>query len=188
MVSRMKSKLSACFCISSELREMTTSSAPSRSASSLLPGEVVKTTTRAPSACANFTPMWPSPPTDHANFLALCDAPVAHGRVCRDSSAEERRGSGEVQVGWDAQDEAFVDDDAVGVATVGHTSEVLVRGVEGECQVWAELLKASTALRTCAVGVHEAADRGKVAGLEHVMRGCRQIVGRVTKVDRSKSF
>ena len=60
--SRMKSKLPACFFISSALRETTTSSAPSRSASSFLPGEVVKTTTWAPNAWANFTPMWPSPP------------------------------------------------------------------------------------------------------------------------------
>src|SRR5437867_8516330 len=58
----MKSKLPACFCISSAFREMTTSFAPSRSASSFLSGEVEKTTTCAPSACANFTPMWPSPP------------------------------------------------------------------------------------------------------------------------------
>ncbi len=41
---------------------MTTSSAPRRSASSFLPGDVVKTTMCAPSACANLTPMWPSPP------------------------------------------------------------------------------------------------------------------------------
>ena len=58
----MKSKLPACFCISLALRETTTSSAPRRSASSFLFGEVVKTTTCAPNAWANFTPMWPSPP------------------------------------------------------------------------------------------------------------------------------
>ena len=33
--------------------------------------------------------------------------------------AEQRRGAGEVEVGRDAQDEALVDDDAVGVAAVG---------------------------------------------------------------------
>ena len=56
---------------------------------------------------------------DHADLLALGDAPVAHGRVGRDPGAEQRRGSGEVEVGGDAQDEVFVDDDAVGVAAVG---------------------------------------------------------------------
>ena len=40
--------------------------------------------------------------TDHANLLALGDAPVAHGRVCCDSGAEERPGSGKIEVGWDA--------------------------------------------------------------------------------------
>src|ERR1035438_10404036 len=60
--SRMKSKLPACFFISSVLRETTTSSVPRRSASSFLPGEVVKSTMWAPKARANFTPMWPRPP------------------------------------------------------------------------------------------------------------------------------
>ena len=37
--------------------------------------------------------------TDHANFLAFADAPAAHGRVGGDSGAEQRRGSGEVEIG-----------------------------------------------------------------------------------------
>src|ERR671921_852214 len=45
--SRMKSKLPACFLISSALRDSTTSWAPSRRASSRLPADVVKTTTWA---------------------------------------------------------------------------------------------------------------------------------------------
>src|SRR5439155_12895246 len=73
--------------------------------------------------------------TDHANFLALCDAPVMHRGVRRDPGAEQRRSSGEVEVGWNAQDEVFIDNNAVRVATVGHASEVLVRGVEGEDHV-----------------------------------------------------
>src|SRR4028119_2276749 len=60
--SRMKSKLPACFAISSASRETTTSSAPRRSASSVLFGDVVKTTVCAPNACANFPPPWPSAP------------------------------------------------------------------------------------------------------------------------------
>src|ERR1019366_9893206 len=35
--------------------------------------------------------MTESTETDHANLLALADAPVAHGRVSRDSSAKQRR-------------------------------------------------------------------------------------------------
>ena len=81
--------------------------------------------------------------TDHADLLALGDAPVAHRRVGRDPGAEQRRGSGEIEVGRDAQDEALVDDDAVGVAAVGDASEVLVRRVVGEGQVRAELLEAA---------------------------------------------
>src|SRR5208337_2397696 len=55
---------------------------------------------------------------------------------------------------------------AFGVVTIGDTSEVLVRGVEGAGQVRAELLKASPALGTRAVRVDQAADRGDVPGLE----------------------
>ena len=104
--------------------------------------------------------------TDHANLLALGHTPVAHGRVGCDSGAKERRGSGEIEVGRDAQDKAFVHDDAVGVATIGDASEVLVREVVRESHVRAELLKAGLALGTGAVGVDHAANRGKVAGLE----------------------
>lgn len=46
-VSRMKSKLPACFCVSSALQGTTTSSAPRRSASSFLLGEGVKATLHA---------------------------------------------------------------------------------------------------------------------------------------------
>src|SRR6266581_8632320 len=47
--------------------------------------------------------------TDHANFLALRDAPVMHRRIGRDPGTEQRRSSGEVEVGWDAQNEVFID-------------------------------------------------------------------------------
>ena len=53
--------------------------------------------------------------TDHANFLSLGDAPVAHRRVGCDSGAKQRSGSGGVQVCGDAQDEPLVVHDAVGV-------------------------------------------------------------------------
>src|SRR2546427_1826684 len=83
---------------------------------------------------------------DHANFLALGDAPVMHRRVSRDPGAEQRRSCGKVEVGWEAQNEVFIDDDAFRVAAVGHASEVLVRRVESEDHVRAELLEAGLAL------------------------------------------
>src|ERR1035441_747002 len=83
--------------------------------------------------------------TDHANLLAFGDAPVAHGRICCDASAEERCGPGEIEVGGDSQNEVFIDDDAIGVATVGDASAVLVRGVEGEGQVRSESTRQPTA-------------------------------------------
>ena len=90
---------------------------------------------------------------------------MAHGRVCRDPGAEERRRPGEIEVGGDAQHEMLVDDDAVGVAAVGHASEILVGRVKGERQVRTEVLKAGFALGAGAVGVDQAADRDEVAGL-----------------------
>src|ERR1035441_4713712 len=103
--------------------------------------------------------------TDHANLLAFGDAPVAHGRICWDASAEERCGPREIEGGGDSQNEVFIDDDAIGVATIGDASEVLGRGVEGELQVRTEILKPSLTPGAGAVRVDEAADRGEVAGL-----------------------
>src|SRR6266700_1525689 len=113
--------------------------------------------------------------TDYANFLALGDAPMMHGRVCRDPSTKKWRSSGKIKIGGDAQDEAFVNDDAFGVAAVGHASEVFVRRVEGEDHVRAELLKASLALWAGAVRIDHAADRGDIAGL--VLGNCRADLG-----------
>src|SRR2546426_11069854 len=102
--------------------------------------------------------------TDHANFLALRDAPVMHRGVGRDPGAEQWRSSGETELGWDAQDEAFIDNNAVGVATVGDASKMLVRRVEGQDHVRAELFKASFAVRAGSVRVDHATHRGKIAG------------------------
>src|SRR6266496_454507 len=95
--------------------------------------------------------------TDYANFLALGDAPMMHGRVCRDPSTEKWRGSGKIKIGGDAQDEVFV------------------RRVEGEDHVRAELLKASLALWAGAVRIDHAADRGKITWL--VLGNCRADLG-----------
>ena len=80
--------------------------------------------------------------TDHANLLALGDPPMMHGGVGRDTSAKQRRGGGEIEVGGNAQNEVFLDDNAFGVAAVGHASEVLVRRIKRENHVRAELLEA----------------------------------------------
>src|SRR5436309_13108505 len=63
--------------------------------------------------------------TNHADFLAFADAPVAHRRVRRDSSAKQRRGSGGFEIRRDPQNEALLDSDAFGSAAVGNTSELL---------------------------------------------------------------
>jgi len=43
-----------------------------------------------------------------------------HRGVRRDAGAEQRRGCGGIEVGGDAQNEMFIDDDAFGVAAVGY--------------------------------------------------------------------
>ena len=132
----------------------------------------MKTTTWAPSASGELhAHVAQSAETDHADLLAFGDAPVAHGRVCCDAGAEQRRGPGEIEVGGDAQDKALVDDDAVGVAAVGDAAEVLVGEVVGEGHVRAELLEAGLALGAGAVRIDHAADRGEVARLELGDRG-----------------
>src|SRR6266513_5329224 len=113
--------------------------------------------------------------TDHANFLALGDAPVMHRGVCSDTGAEQRRGCGEIEIGGDAQDKVFIDDDVFGIAAVGHASEVFVRRVEGEDHVRAELLKASLAPWAGAIRIDHASDRGEIAGL--VLSNCRADLG-----------
>src|SRR6266566_3965134 len=108
---------------------------------------------------------------DHANFLALGHAPVMHRRVGRDPGAKQRRCRGKIEVGWEAQNEVFIDDDAFGVAAVGHASEVLVRRIEGKNHVRAELLETSLALCAGAIRIDHAADRGEIPGL--VLGDCR---------------
>src|SRR5205823_13822158 len=66
----------------------------------------------------------------------------------------------------DPQNKSFIDDDALGVAAVGHASKVFVWGIEGEDHVRAELLKASVAPWTGAIRVDHATDRGDVAGFK----------------------
>src|ERR1035438_9148115 len=112
---------------------------------------------------------------DYANLLALADALATHGRICCDTSAEQRRRPSERKIGRDAQNETLIDDYVVGVATVCDASQVIVRGVKGEPQVRAEILKPNLAAGTGAVRVDQAAYRGEVPRL--VFGNCRAGLG-----------
>src|SRR5438093_9459139 len=72
----------------------------------------------------------------------------------------------------------FIDNDAFGVAAIGHASEMLVRRVESENHVRAEHLEAGLALWAGAVRVDHAADRGEIAGF--VLGNCRADLGHAT--------
>src|SRR5205814_4712993 len=83
---------------------------------------------------------------DHADLLALANAPVAHRRVCRDPRAEERCSSSDVQIRRQSQDKMFIDDDAIGIAAIGDAAQVFVWRIEGERHVWTELLEVTSAI------------------------------------------
>ena len=102
---------------------------------------------------------------DYADLFALANALAAHGRVSCDAGAKKRRGASEIEIGGDLQNEAFIDDDAIGVATLGNTSEVLVGGVEGQRHVWAEIFKPGFAAGAGAVRIDQATDGGEIARL-----------------------
>jgi hypothetical protein len=108
---------------------------------------------------------------DDADLLAGADAAVAERRIGGDAGAEERCGSGEIEMVGDAHDEALVDDDAVGVAAVGDAAAVLVGRAVGGDGIGAELLEAGLARFAGAVGVDEAADADEVARLVPGDRG-----------------
>src|SRR6266403_5194144 len=102
--------------------------------------------------------------TNHAHFLAFADTPVAHRRVCGDSRAKQRRSAGEFEIGGDAQNKSFIDDDAFRVTAIGKTSEVLVGRVERKNHIRAELFQASFATWAGAVRIDHATDRGQIPG------------------------
>src|SRR5205807_3722876 len=91
---------------------------------------------------------------------------MIHWRVGRYPGAEQRCGSGEIEVGGDPQNKSFIHNDAAGVSTIGETSKVFVWGIEGEDHVRAELLKAGFALGAGAVRIDHATDRSDVAGFK----------------------
>ncbi len=97
---------------------------------------------------------------------------MAQGRIGGDPSTQERRNPGEIEVIWNTQNEAFIGDNAIGVATIGNWSSlVLVWGVVGEDHILAKLLKASFAMGTGTIRIDHTADRREITGL--VLRHCR---------------
>jgi hypothetical protein len=60
----------------------------------------------------------------------------------------------------------LIDGDAVGVASVGNTAEVLVWRIEGEREIRAEILKPRLASWAGTVRIDQTADRGHIARLE----------------------
>src|SRR5208282_6235286 len=91
---------------------------------------------------------------------------MAHRGVGGDSGAEQRGGSGKIEVGRNMKDESLVYHDAVRVATISDAPQMLVWEVVRQCEIRAELLKTRLALGAGAVRVHHAADGGQVAELK----------------------
>src|SRR5580658_7625048 len=52
---------------------------------------------------------------DHADFLALADFVVTHGRIGGNTSAEQGSGAGQIEVFGDAQNKVLVYDDTLGI-------------------------------------------------------------------------
>ena len=102
----------------------------------------------------------------NANLLALGDAPTAQGRIGRDARAQERCDAGKIEIGRGSQDEVFVHHDAVGVAAVGDRGGlVLVRRIEGEHLVRAQVFAVGLAVRAGVVGINQTAHPDEIAGL-----------------------
>jgi hypothetical protein len=80
----MKSKRFCCFSIASSSFEMTTPLAPSRFASSDLPGEVVKSVTSAPKALGKFERhVSKAAESNYSDFLTFAHFPFAQRRIGR---------------------------------------------------------------------------------------------------------
>ena len=108
-----------------------------------------------------------SPQANNPDLLALGHAPVTHRGIRRDPRAQQRCDTREIQVVWDVEHELLVNNDAVGVSAVSDAPEMFVRKVIRENKVRAELFLAGLAFGTGAIGVDQAANGRKVAGLEH---------------------
>ena len=58
---------------------------------------------------------------NHAHFFALGHAPVMHGRVGGNAGAEQRRGSGKIEIRGNAQHKMLIDDNRVGITGFSRT-------------------------------------------------------------------
>jgi hypothetical protein len=104
-----------------------------------------------------------SPEADDANLFAFADIPVPHGRVCGDPRAEQRCSPSHIQVLRQTQDKMFINDNAIGIATIRDAAKVFVRRIESKRHVWAELLEVTFAILAGAVGVDHATNRNEIA-------------------------
>src|SRR5450756_628461 len=111
--------------------------------------------------------------SDNADLLAFGNAPVTHRGIGGDTGTQERRGSRQIEVGRNLEDEPLVNDHTVGVPAIGDAAGVLVREVIGQDAVRTKVLEALFAFGAGAIGVHHAADRRNVANLELRYRGTR---------------
>ncbi len=74
--------------------------------------------------------------------------------------------SGQIEIRWHAKNKGLVHSDAVGIAAVGYSAEMLIRKIVGKREIRAELLQPRLALRAGPIRIDHAADRGQIARLE----------------------
>jgi hypothetical protein len=103
---------------------------------------------------------------DNTNSLASGDLPVAQRRVCSDTGTQQGSSSGKVQVLGDAKNEVLVNNNAVRVATLSDSSEMLIDTTVSPYLVVAVVLVANLAVIAGQVGVDQAANSNKVTNLE----------------------
>ena len=103
----------------------------------------------------------------NADLLALADLVVAEGGIGGDTGTQQGSAGGQIEISRHPQHEGFVHDHMIGIAAVGHATEVFVRGVVGEDgATLAELFKSVAAVFATAAGIHHAADCGEITFLK----------------------
>ncbi len=91
---------------------------------------------------------------------------MAQRGIGGDARAQERRGSGKIQIGRHAEHEILRHYDALRVAAEGRSVEVLVRAAIGHRHVRAELFQARAAICAGSAGIDEAAHADRVTYFE----------------------
>ena len=104
--------------------------------------------------------------TDDADFFTGADFPMTQRRIRGDAGAQQGRDASETEVLRESENEVFIDDDALGITSVGGQTKVFVHGAERHDGRRRELLEAFFTMRAGQIGIHEAADAGEVAWLE----------------------